>query len=129
MTDSSSHVVTARSARSAAALFNYGNIVAALVPFPLGIFWLGGSMLVYAMNRHNPNPKVGYYTQIAAYRLYGVAGFIVVVAAFFGTDPTYWLITWAVAAAILIPWSVYDLYRIRQDHWTDVAMHLDGDEQ
>ena len=36
------------------------------------MLWLGLSMLVYAMNRHHPNPKVGHYTQQAAYRFYGV---------------------------------------------------------
>lgn len=127
MNEASPRVVSARSARGAARLFNYGNIVAALVPFPLGIFWLGGSMLVYALNRHNPNPKVGYYTQLAAYRLYGVAGAIVVVATFFGTNVTYWLITWAVAAAILIPFSAWDLVRIARDRWEDVEHDLDGE--
>ncbi|MFV2059129.1 MAG: hypothetical protein ACC653_00515 [Gammaproteobacteria bacterium] len=111
--------VSAKSARNSAGLFNIGNIVSMLLPFPLGIFWMGLSMVVYAMNRHHPDEKVGYYTQQAAYRFYGVVGFVVVVAIFFGTEIYYWLVTWALCAAILIPWSIVDLIRIRKENWQD----------
>ncbi len=111
--------ISAKSARKSAALFNIGNIVSMLMPFPLGIFWMGLSMVVYAMNRHHPNEKVGYYTQQAAYRFYGIVGFVVVIAIFFGTEIVYWLVTWAICAGILIPWSIVDLIRIRKDDWHD----------
>ncbi len=119
-------VVTAASARRAAALFNWGNLLAMAVPVPLGIFWLGASMVLYAMNRHHPNPRVGHYTQQAAYRLYGVAGAVVVVATFFGTDVRLWLATWAVGALIIVPWSVWDLVRIHRERWTDVTVDGEG---
>lgn len=112
-------VITAASARRAASLFNYGNLVATLIPLPLGIFWLGASMAVYTMNRHHPNPRVGYYTQSAAYRFYGVVGFIVAEATFYSESLTAWLITWAIMALILIPWTVYDLIKIRREQWHD----------
>ena len=115
-------VVSPESARRMAALFNYGNLVAILLPLPLGIFWLGASMFVYAMNRHHPNPRVGEYTQAAAYRFYGVIGFVVVIATFFGTSLTAWFITWAVVAIILIPWTIYDLVRIYHDTWTETII-------
>ena len=115
-------MVSARSSRAAARLFNFGNIVAMLVPLPLGILWLGASMIVYAMNRHHPNERVGHYTQQAAYRIYGVAGFVVVVATFFGTDVRLWLITWALAAAVIIPWSLVDLWRIQRETWHDTEL-------
>ena len=111
-------VISPASARRMATLFNYGNLAAMLLPLPLGIFWLGASMFVYAMNRHHPNPRVGEYTQAAAYRFYGVVGFVVVIATFFGTSLTAWLVTWATAAAILVPWSIYDLVRIYRETWT-----------
>jgi len=111
--------ISAKSARKSAALFNIGNIVSMLMPFPLGIFWMGLSMVVYAMNRHHPNEKVGYYTQQAAYRFYGIVGFVVVIAIFFGTEIVYWLVTWAICAGILTPWSIVDLIRIRKDDWHD----------
>ena len=115
--------ISAASARRAAALFDYGNLIAILLPLPLGIFWLGASMVVYAMNRHHPNPRVGYYTQWAAYRFYGLVGFVVAEATFYGTGLKAWLITWAVVAAILIPWTVYDLLRINREEWQDTYRH------
>lgn len=115
-------VVTGKSARTAAAMFNYGNIIAIIV-LPLGMLWFGVSMLVYAMNRHHPNPKVGQYTQHAAYRFYGVTGFFVVVATFFpGSGWHYYLIAWGLAAAVLIPWSILDLMKIYRDEWNDVRL-------
>ena len=68
---------------------NYGNLVAILIPFPLLIFWFGASMLVYALNRHHPDPRVGHYTQQAAYRFYGVTGFFVAVATFIPVSYTH----------------------------------------
>ncbi|RRQ24511.1 hypothetical protein D5687_01880 [Guyparkeria sp. SCN-R1] len=111
--------ISGKSARRAATWFNWGNIVAMIVPLPLAIFWTGLSMLVYALNKHHPNPKVGYYTQWAAYRFYGVAGTAMVVAVFAPPSLTFYLVLWVIAAVILIPWSLYDLYRIKQDTWED----------
>ncbi|VAW77272.1 FIG01182189: hypothetical protein [hydrothermal vent metagenome] len=116
-------------ARRAAAVFNYGNILAILVPIPLGMLWLGMSMLVYAMNRHHPNEKVGHYTQQAAYRFYAVTGFFVAAATFIpGGGLTYYLIAWAFAALILIPWSIIDLLRIRRDTWSDMEHPVERHE-
>lgn len=123
-------IVPGRRARAAASLFNIGNVIAILVPIPLGMLWLGLSMLVYAMNRHHPNEKVGHYTQQAAYRFYGIAGFFVAAAAFIpGGGWDYYLIAWALAALILVPWSILDLVRIRRDQWSDVTLseNTDGD--
>ena len=64
--DTAPKIVTAASARRAAKWFNYGTLVAIAIPLPLAIFWTGMSMLIYALNKHHPNPKVGYYTQSAA---------------------------------------------------------------
>lgn len=97
---------------------HYGNIIAILIPFPLLIFWFGASILVYAMNRHHPHPKVGHYTQQAAYRFYGVTGFFVVIATFIPGGGWKWhALAWILAAAILIPLSIRDLRRIRREHW------------
>ena len=117
------HNLPGRKARSAAAVFNYGNILAIILPVPLGMLWLGMSMLVYAMNRHHPNEKVGHYTQQAAYRFYAVTGFFVAAATFIpGGGWDYYLVAWALAALILIPWSIVDLVRIRNDDWQDMEV-------
>ena len=114
------HLVSGRRARAAAALFNYGNILAILLPVPIGILWVGVSMLVYAMNRHHPEEKVGHYTQQAAYRFYGIVGFFVAAATFIpGKGLMYYLAAWGAAALIIIPWSILDLRRIYRDDWKD----------
>lgn len=122
-------VVRAASARFAAKIFHYGNIVAMLVPLPLGIFWLGASMLVYAMNRHNPNPRVGHYTQTGATPLYGALGLVVVVATFFSRGLTPWLVLWAVCAVIVIPWSIYQLVQIQREEWHDTPIPAEHDKK
>ena len=121
-------LVSGQSARKAAQLFNIGNIVAILLPLPLGLLWLGGSMIIYAMNRHHPNQRVGYYTQQAAYRFYGVTGFIVAAATFIpGNGWIWYLFAWAVAALIIIPWSIWDIVRIRRETWQDVAINQESE--
>ena len=120
-------VARGSSPRRAAALMNYGNIISILVPFPLLIFWFGASMLVYAMNRHHPDPKVGHYTQQAASRFYGVTGFFIVIATFIPGDGWFWhLIAWILALSILVPWSIVDLRRIYRDQWMDIALDENG---
>ncbi len=118
-----------RRARRAAMLFNYGNILAILAPIPLGMLWLGMSMLLYAMNRHHPNEKVGHYIQHAAYRFYAITGFIVAAALFIpGGGLAWYLIAWAFAALVLIPWSIVDLVRIRRDTWPDMELPVEHHE-
>ena len=120
-------VARGSSAKQAAALMNYGNLIAILIPFPLLIFWFGASMLVYAMNRHHPNPKVGHYTQQAAYRFYGITGFFVAAAIFIPGGGWMWhLLAWIVAALILIPWSIMDLRQIYRDEWVDIPLDDQG---
>lgn len=120
------HVLSGRRARTAATLFNYGNIISILLPVPIGILWVGMSMLVYAMNRHHPNEKVGHYTQQAAYRFYGITGFFVAAATFIpGKGLTYYLIAWGAAAAIIIPWSILDIIRISRDDWQDMEITVE----
>lgn len=119
----SPRILPAAASRRAATHMDIGNILAMLAPLPLGILWLGGSMLVYALHKHHPDAKVGHYTQWAAYRLYGVVGAVVPIATFFpGRGLILWLIAWAVAALIVVPWSVWSLVRIRRDHWEDIVL-------
>ncbi len=69
-------IVTGRSSRFAAMQMDLGNMISMLLP-PLPLLWFGGSMLIYALHRHHPNPRVGHYTQRAAYRFYAVMGAII----------------------------------------------------
>lgn len=111
-------ILSAKSAKNSAKLFNYGNLITIVLPVLIPI-WFGASMLVYALNRHNPNPRVGYYTQWAAYLYYALIGLIIPVATFFPAKLSYYLILWAVLAAIMIPASIYFLFKINKEEWTD----------
>jgi len=146
MTQTTSKTITAKSARNTAALFNYGNVIAmlpGLIVMPslmLGetekmdsifmliativpmILWFAVSIAVYIFARHNPNERTGYYTQQAAYRYYGIIGIIVVAGTFYGTNVNYWLVTWVVCALVLVPWSLFDVFRIYKEKWLDVTI-------
>jgi hypothetical protein len=81
------------------------------------------------MNRHHPNPRVGHYTQQAAYRFYGISGFFVVIATFIpGGGLNYYLAAWGLAAAILVPWSMLDLVRIRRERWDDMQIPVEEND-
>ncbi len=136
--------------RRAASWFNYGNLIVIIlagIPLLLAgsasgktmifatagaiipiILWFGGSMLLYALNKHHPNPKVGHYTQWAAYRFYAITGSLVVIGAFFPADIRYYQAFWAVAATILIPWSIIDLRRIQRDDWRPLQVPVRREE-
>ena len=117
-------IITAEISKSNAKVFNYGNIISVLIPFPLFIFWFGASMFVYAMYRHHPNPRVGYYTQTAAYYFYALAGFLVVILAFaprvLFENIQYVLLLWGLCALVLIPLSIRQIIRINKEDWQDM---------
>jgi hypothetical protein len=138
--------ISAASSRMVARLFNIGNIIAVLpglVVAPIillghpertsmiymfilmvvpPILWFGISIIVYIIARHHPNPRVGHYTQRAAYRFYGMFGIVIPVGTFFGTQWQLWIVTGGVVALILIPWSLLDLFRIQREHWQDITI-------
>ncbi|MDH5407513.1 MAG: hypothetical protein OEZ33_07465 [Gammaproteobacteria bacterium] len=147
MTESATRTILAKNARKTAALFNLGNMAAMLpglfvVPLALlgkpeymslifmliamivpSILWFAISIVVYIIARHHPNERAGHYTQQAAYRYYAMVGVIVVAGTFYGTNVNYWIMTWAICALVMIPWSLLDLYRIyKKEHWQDVSI-------
>lgn len=116
-------VVTAVSARKTAKIFYYGNILAVLIPFPVFILWFGAGILVYALLRHNPNPRVGYYTQIATYHYYGLAGGLVPVLTFAPGDffVNWWGALWIICVVVLVPLSIRQILRINREEWHDTV--------
>ncbi len=124
MTDQDPNIVTAEQSKKSARTFNYGNIVAVLIPFPFFIFWFGASMFVYAMYRHHPNARVGYYTQLAAYNYYGLAGVLSVVMLFAPGDffSKYGWMLWLACILLLIPLSIREIMKINKEEWHDVKI-------
>ena len=116
-------VVTADSARKTAKFFYYGNLLSVLIPFPIFILWFGAGILVYAMLRHHPNPRVGYYTQRATYHYYGLAGGLVPILTFAPGDffANWWWALWIVCVVILVPLSIRELLRINRETWHDTV--------
>lgn len=115
-------IVTAKSSRFAASQMDWGNLVSLLLP-PLTVLWFGASILIYALNKHHPEAKVGRYTQWAAYRFYGVMGLVIPVGTFFpGNGFTPWLIAWGLGVAIIVPWSIWSIVQIYRDSWQDIEL-------
>jgi hypothetical protein len=138
--------ISAASCRMVARLFSLGNIIAmlpGLVVAPIillgqpertsmifmfilmvvpPILWFGISIIVYIIARHHPNPRVGHYTQWAAYRFYGMFGIVIPVGTFYGTQWQLWIVTGGLVALILIPWSLLDLFRIQREQWQDTTI-------
>ena len=142
--------ITGASARKSATLFNWGNILAILpgliavslvgtentdrmaiiVMFIMmivpNILWFAASIVIYIIARHHPNERVGHYTQQAAYRYYAIIGIIVVAGTFYGTEVKLWLITWILTALVLVPWSIFDLLKIRKESWGDMTIETEA---
>ena len=121
MTELNTKIVTAQQAKKAAKIFSYGNIFSVLIPFPLFIFWFGASMFIYAFHRHHPNPRVGYYTQRAAYIYYAFAGLLVPVLTFAPGDFffKYGWYMWGFSLILLIPISIREIRLVNNEAWKD----------
>lgn len=117
-------VITAESSRKTARIFYYGNILAGLLPVPFFALWFGGSILAYAMLRHHPNSRVGYYTQIGAYNYYALAGMFVVLLTFAPWDffINWWWAVWIFSALTLVPFSIMQILKINRESWQDVKI-------
>jgi hypothetical protein len=124
MTPKSTQIVTAQQAQGSAKWFYYGNILAGLLPVPFFILWFGGAIITYAMLRHHPNPRVGYYTQIGTYIYYGLAGSFVPILTFASFDffVKYWWQVWVLCALVLVPSAIYQIIKINREKWYDVTV-------
>jgi len=122
--DTNTRTITAKESKKAAKLFTYGNIISVIIPFPIFIFWFGASMFIYAMHRHHPNERVGYYTQKAAYNYYSLAGFLSIVMLFASGDFffKYGWILWLVCIVFLVPISIKDIMKVNKEDWKDVKL-------
>jgi len=122
------NIITAKQSRFAAKVFNLGTIASVLIPFPLFIFWFGASMFVYAMYRHHPNARVGFYTQRAAYIYYTLAGLLVPVLTFAPKQffAEYWWALWVVAILGVVPIALMQIIKAHKEDWDDVSINTLG---
>lgn len=142
-------IIPAKNARMFARFFNIGNLLSllpGLIVAPIillteqdrlttifmfiamivpPILWFGLSIMIYIISRHHPNELVGHYTQQAAYRYYGMIGIIIPVGTFFGTDWTLWILMGGTVGLILVPWTLWELYKCQKESWQDVEIKLE----
>ena len=145
----SSKIISAKNARMTASLFNLGNIACMLpglvvAPFIIlaepermtmifmfilmvvpPILWFGLSIMVYIIARHHPNTRVGHFTQQAAYRYYGMIGLVIPVGTFYGNNWQLWIITGGIVGLVLVPWSLWDLFKIQKLEWQDTEITIE----
>lgn len=101
-------------------MFSFGNLAAVSFP-PFFVLWFGASILIYAIYRHHPNKRVGFYTQRAAYYYYGLAGLLVPILTFApnGFIKMYWPWLWVICALVMVVLSVLLLRKINSETWED----------
>lgn len=123
----SSKTITAESSKKTARLFYYGNILAGVLPVPFFALWFGGSILAYAMLRHHPNSRVGYYTQLGAYQYYALAGMFIVILTFAPGDFffNWWWAVWLLSFMVLVPYSIMQILKINRETWQDAEVASD----
>ncbi len=141
--DQQYQVISAKASRRAAKMLDYGNIIFMLLPLIPGalwllsdnflwlvlaipplILWFGVSMLVYAINRHHPNPQVGHHIQWAAYWYYGLVSPLVAVGIFIPKSSAGPIIGggFLLVSATLIARSLIDIRRINRFEWEDTLV-------
>lgn len=110
----------AERSKKSARMFTFGNLAAVSFP-PFFVLWFGASILVYAIYRHHPNKRVGFYTQRAAYYYYALAGSLVPILTFApnGFIKMYWPWLWAICALVMVVLSVLLLRKINSETWED----------
>jgi len=145
-------IITAANARMFARLFNLGNLLSVLpglIIAPIILFaelervsmiflfiamivppilWFGFSIMIYIISRHHPNTMVGHYTQQAAYRYYGMIGIVIPVGTFFGTDWEMWILMGGVVAAVIVPWTIWELIKTQKEDWQDIVITTQQDK-
>jgi hypothetical protein len=119
-------LLSANSQRFSARIFNLCSMVAVSVPV-LVMIWIAASIFVYASVAHHPNEKVVHYNRIAGYRFYGATGALVIFGQpIYGLFSVWWqglLAVWLVAAVVVLPLGVRDLFRVQRENWQDMEIN------
>lgn len=145
-------IITAANARMFARLFNLGNLLSVLPGLIIApiillseiepvttiflfiamivppILWFGLSIMIYIISRHHPNTLVGHYTQQAAYRYYGMIGVVIPIGTFFGTDWEMWILMGGIVAAVIVPWTMWELFKTQKEDWQDIEITTQQDK-
>jgi len=145
MSENNTHLVTAASCLRSARLFNYlavGTTLLSAALFTLGqtmadkklaflpiamslppiMIWLAFSIFVYASIAHHPDLTVRHYNKWAGYRYYAVVGTLTVFSNDLAHLPTGWPGVYALMILVLVPWSLYDIWKAGRENWQDIEV-------
>jgi len=118
----------------AASLFGMGLLVAdrklAFLPMAMSLppimIWLAASIFVYASIAHHPNLRVRYFNKWAGYRYYAVVGTLTILSNDLAQLPTGWVGVWALLLLSLVPWALYDIWRVGREDWHDLEIEREA---
>lgn len=118
----------------AASLFGIGMLVAdrklAFLPMAMSLppimIWLAASIFVYASIAHHPNLRVRYFNKWAGYRYYAVVGTLTILSNDLAQLPTGWVGVWALLLLSLVPWALYDIWRVGREEWHDIEIEREA---
>lgn len=114
----------------AASLFGIGQLVAdkklAFLPMAMSLppimIWLAASIFVYASIAHHPSLRVRHFNKWAGYRYYAVVGTLTILSNDLAQLPTGWTGVWALLLLALVPWALYDIWRVGREDWHDIEI-------
>lgn len=141
----SPRVLSAAACRRSARLFNLlavGTTLLSITLFSLGqmlpnkkmaflpmamslppiMIWLAASIFVYASIAHHPDARVRHYNKWAGYRYYGLVGFMTIFANDLAQLPGGWWLVWGLFFLVLVPWSLWDIWRAGREDWRDITL-------
>lgn len=143
-------VISARSSRFSAQLFNIASVAAItagisalllgklfashkigflpfVLSFPPLMIWLAASIFVYASIAHHPNERTRHYHRWAGYRFYGATGAMVVFGQLLYELFGGWnglMAVWALLFAVVVPWGLYDIWKAAREDWQDMTIEV-----
>lgn len=128
-------VLSPKSCLQSARRFNLYSMISAVV-FPLVIpmmFWIAGSIFVYASIAHHPDERVVHYNRHAGYRFYGAVGLALFLGyVFLGLPVKDWIphwekiygvfVLWAVVLLMIIPLGIREHIRAGKEAWQEMTI-------
>jgi hypothetical protein len=136
-------IITAKSQRNASKHLHYGNMISLVIPVlalgmwfytdnilwaipavPPLVFWFGMSMVIYAIHRHHPNPKVQAYTITAGRWYYALVSPIVAGGIFIEPEYAPMIIggLFVTVTTIIVIKGMMEIRKINKDDWQDIEL-------
>jgi predicted transporter len=117
-----------------ATLFTLGHMIAdkklAFLPIAMSLppvmLCLALSIFVYASIAHHPNLTVRHYNKWAGYRYYAIVGTLTIFSSDLARLPTGWPGVYVLMVLVLVPWSLYDIWKAGREDWKEIDVDTYG---